>query len=170
MAVANKSKTALGGILVGLSIITLYAESIMPTAKLSLYALSSFYVAIMIVEGGIRLGWIFYITSSLLAVIIIPDKIGLIPYFVFFGIYGIIKFYIEKISKSWLEYALKFIFFNICLGTAIFIIKELLAVDISEYFSIWIIAVIMQIIFIIYDSIFTLSIEYYIKRFRRPLP
>ena len=81
---ANTRKVALGGILLALTVIILYAESVMPTSKLSLYALSSFFVSVIVIESGIRAGWIFYVASSLLALIIIPDKIALIPYLVFF--------------------------------------------------------------------------------------
>jgi hypothetical protein len=117
LAAANKRTTALNGILAALVVIILYGESIIPTAKLSMYALSSFFIAIVTIESGIRASWLFYVVTSLLALIIIPDKIGLVPYYVFFGIYGIVKHYAENTQKLILEYAIKLIYFNICLPT-----------------------------------------------------
>jgi hypothetical protein len=160
---------ALGGIFLALTVIILYAESIVPTGRLSLYALSSFFVSVIVIEAGIYAGWLFYLASSLLAFIIVPDKLGLIPYFVFFGVYGLIKHYTEKTTNRVLEYLLKFVFFNLCLVLAFFLAKEVFIGQIEIKLSPWIVIPALELVFFIYDFVYTLSIETYLQRIRKIL-
>lgn len=164
---ANTRKVALGGILLALTVIILYAESVMPTSKLSLYALSSFFVSVIVIESGIRAGWIFYVASSLLALIIIPDKIALIPYLVFFGVYGIIKFYVEKLNKPVLEYIFKVAYFNACLAAAFLLIKEFFLESVRVDFPWWAVIAVLEVVFIIYDYVYTLFIQYYNQKIKK---
>jgi len=166
---ANAKRLALGGILAALTLITLYAESVLPTSKLSLYALSSFFVSVIVIESGIKWAWIFYIASSILALIILPDKIALIPYLVFFGVYGILKFYIEKIRNIIVELILKYAYFNLCLLLALLLIKKIFLDMLNIAFSLWILIVVLEVVFLVYDYAFTFFIQYYNKRIRTVL-
>lgn len=165
----NSRKLALSGILLALAVLTLYAESIVPTSKLSLYALSSFFVSVIVMESGIKAGWLFYIASSLLALILIPDKIGLIPYLIFFGIYGILKFYIEKLNRLVPEYTLKMIYFNACLATAYFFVKEFFLGSVRIDYPWWAVVIGIEIVFVVYDYVYTMFIQYYNQKLKKIL-
>ncbi|HHW30102.1 MAG TPA: hypothetical protein GXX20_00260 [Clostridiaceae bacterium] len=167
MVAVNRKAITLGGILAAITVILLYVESITPTVKLSLYVLSSFFSAVMIIEGGLRSGWIFYLVTSILAFIIVPDKIGLIPYFLFFGTYGILKSYIERIGKIVSEYVLKVLFFNICLALAFIIIRIFFIAQLNDSISLWFIIIVMEVVFIIYDYVYTLFIQYYVEKLKK---
>ena len=160
-------RTAMSGLLLALAIIFLYAESILPTARLSLYALSSFMVSIIIINYSAKVGWIFYIASCLLALIVIPDKIGIIPYVAFFGVYGIIKFYIEKLGKRLPEYLLKLLFYNLVLVLGLLFMREFLFESVKFSGSLWILAVLSEIVFLIYDYVYSLFIGFYTSRLSR---
>ncbi len=165
----NKTRNiALSGVLLALSVITLYAETIFPTGRLSLYAISSFLVAIVVLESGIKAGWVFYIASLLLSAILIPDKLALVPYGLFFGVYAMIKYYVERMDKKPVEIVLKLIFFNLSFGLAYILAKEVLlaAVNIPALSMVIVLAV-LQIIFLVYDYAFSIVINYYRKRFLR---
>jgi hypothetical protein len=138
----------------------------MPTNRLSLYALSSFFVAVSIIESGVRAGWLFYAATSLLALIIIPDKLGIVPYAIFFGSYGIIKFYIEKLGRIVLEYILKFAFFNACMGIAIWAVSDLFGFAVSSKLPWWLLIIALEIVFFVYDYVYTLFIGYYRDKLR----
>jgi hypothetical protein len=174
----NTKKIVLSGILSAMVVLGLFFITILPTGKLSLYALCSFFVSIVIIECNVKAGWIFYGITCLLAIIMIPDKIRIIPYIVFFGIYGIFKFYIEKFNNIILEYILKYIYFNICLVLGlIFLEKTVLGyltldsikLPFTASISLWIIVIVFEIIFLIYDYVYTLFIEYYQQRLKRLL-
>jgi hypothetical protein len=157
----DTKKIALNGILGALAVICLLLATVLPTNRLSFYALSSFFIAVSIIESGARAGWIFYMATSLLALIIIPDKLGIVPYVVFFGLYGLVKFYIEKLDKIIIEYILKFVYFNICAGIAMLTVSKLLELELSVKLPWWLLIIALEIIFIIYDIVYTLFINYY---------
>jgi len=163
----NKSSRAIAtsGIFLSLSIVTLFIATFIPGIELTMYTISSFYVAFVMVEIGARGGWLFYVASLLLAVLIIPNKAGLIPYAMFFGLYGIAKYYIERLHKLPLEIPLKLIFFNLAFGIGFVFFKELLlgVIEVPDItFPIIIIGA--QIFFLIYDYLFTLAIGFYLKQ------
>ena len=162
-------RVSLGGVLAAMTVITLFLAAVMPTNRISLYALSSFFVSIIIIEFGINHGWIFYVVTSLLSTAVIYNKLQLVPYFIFFGIYGIIKFYIERVNNVVLEYLLKFAFFNLSLIVAVFFVREFLLTGLSISLPWWIILVGGQIIFFIYDYVYTLFVQYYKAKLRKIL-
>ena len=164
----TKTKTAAtGGILLALSVVTLFGATFVPGIELTLYALSSFYVAFAMIEISQSAGWIFYIASVLLAFILVPDKSGLIPYAFFFGLYAIIKLYIEKSKKfpQPLEIFFKLVFCNAMFALSFILFGELFLgpIQVPEV-ALPIILGGAQIFFLAYDYIFTLVIGFYLKR------
>ncbi len=162
-------KIALNGILGAVAVICLLLAVIMPTSRISLYALSSFFVAVSIIESGARAGWLFYAATSLLALIIVPDKLGIVPYAIFFGLYGIIKFYIEKLDRIVLEYILKFLFFNACMGIAVWAARDLFGFPVSSKLPWWALIIALEVVFFIYDYVYTLFVAYYREKLRPKL-
>ncbi|HEX3029347.1 MAG TPA: hypothetical protein VHT34_08600 [Clostridia bacterium] len=162
----SSKKIALSGMLLALVIIALYLASFLP-GKLSLYALSSFLVAVIIIEFNVKAGWIFYIASCLLS-LIIPDKLSILPYILFFGIYGIIKMYIEMLRKIIIEYILKLLFFNTFLLAAFLMLQKLDLIPAKlQGMPIWIAAAVLQLVFLLYDYIYTMFIQYYCNRIKK---
>jgi uncharacterized membrane protein len=162
-------KTALGGILLALTVLVLYAESLAPAGRLSLFALSSFFVSIIIMETGLKAGWLFYIGTSLLSFFIVPDKLGLLPYFMFFGLYGLIKCYAEKTKNRTGEYLLKLIFFNLNLALAYFLASALFMAQVRIKLSLWLVIPILETAFIVYDYVYSIFIQVYRDRIRKAL-
>lgn len=160
-------KIALNGILGALAVISLLFATILPTNRLALYALSSFFISVSIIESGIGAGWLFYAATSLLAVVTVPDKIGIIPYVIFFGVYGIVKYYIEKINKIIVEYFLKIAYFNLCLIIAVYFIKQLFFNNISLKLPWWLIIVALELVFIVYDLVYTMFVAYYRDKLKK---
>jgi hypothetical protein len=162
----DTKKIALNGILGALAVICLLLATVLPTNRLSFYALSSFFIAVSIIESGVRAGWIFYLASSLLALIIVPEKLGIIPYVIFFGLYGLVKYYIEKLDKIIIEYILKFVYFNISAGIAVLTISSLFGIEMSVKLPWWLLIIALEIVFLIYDFVYTLFINYYREKLK----
>jgi len=160
-------RVALNGILGAFAVICLVFAAVLPTNRISLYALSSFFVAVSIIESGVKSGWIFYAATSMLAFILVPNKLGIIPYVIFFGIYGIVKYYIEKLDKIVLEYVIKFVFFNICAGITALALRQLFSVDLTIALPWWAMAAALEIVFFLYDFVYTLFIRYYEEKLRK---
>lgn len=157
----NTKKTALNGILGALAVVSLLLAAIIPTNTFSFYALSSFFVSVVVVENGIRAGWLFYAATSLLSLIVVPEKLALVPYVVFFGIYGIVKYYIEKLNKLALEYVLKFAYFNLCAAIAVLTVSHLFNNGLVLKLPWWLLVIALEIVFFVYDYVYTLFISYY---------
>ncbi len=162
-------KLALGGILGALAVICLFLASVLPTSRLSLYALSSFFISIVVIESGIKAGWLFYAATSLLSLILVPDKLEIIPYAIFFGVYGILKYYIERINKLPVEYILKFAYFNVCLAAAVLLIRQVFVDSIKVQLPWWVVIVALEIVFLVYDVVYTMFIAYYKDKLRKKI-
>lgn len=163
---SNSKKIALAGILTALAVTALFLENIFSTGKLGFYVLAGFILSVVIMECGLFFGWISYAAVSMLALLVVPEKTAVVPYFLFFGIYSLIKCYIEKLNRIIPEWVLKFVFFNISLFVMWQIANLLRFVPqgLIDALSIYGIILILQAIFFVYDWIFTLWIQYYLKK------
>lgn len=158
---SGSKKVALGGVLSVLCIFSLYLAVYLPTNRIFFYGLSSIFSSVIMVEGGAGWAWTFYGATSMLAFFLVPNKIGIIPYVLFFGLYGIVKYYIEGIENVFLQIVLKGgVFLLSMLGTAI-IAKEIFMSEVSSKLPLWVIAIIALVIFYVYDYAYTRFIMYY---------
>lgn len=163
----NKSrKVALGGIVTLLSAMLLYISSVLPTNKLFFFALSTFFLSVIIIEDDMKFAWLVYVSSSLLSFIIIPNKTIVLPYFVFFGYYAIIKSLIERINILPIELLIKFLLFNLSIYITYTIASKAFWGEIIIKLPTWALFLIMQLAFIIYDYSFSLGIYFYKNKIR----
>jgi hypothetical protein len=159
---------AIGGICLAGSVVSVFLASVVPGAELTLYAVSSLFVAVMILETGMRGGCIMYAGTILLCLILIPNKLALIPYVFFFGLYGIIKFYAEKNRLPVVQLGIKALVFLIVFGVGFLFFKELFFGNIRiPDFPMPVLAVAGLAFLFLYDFIFTQLIQLYRKRVRR---
>lgn len=169
----------LGGILTALTLIALYLTIIFKTNTLTLLTLASFMVPVGLIRSTIKTACLIYISSSLLCFLIVPLNIALL-YSLFFGLYGIVKYFIEKINHLYLELFLKLIFFNMIFFITLTLFQNLLGIHLFDplnqliarywpafpktvgFTSLWTIS---QVAFMIFDYALTLLIDYYMKHF-----
>ncbi len=153
------------GILLGLNQLFIILSSVIETNTIILMAAAALVVGVVVVEFGGKSGTIFYIASCILGFFLTFNKIEIITYICFFGIYGIIKHYIEtKISNNYLSYAMKIASFNISLLLMYFIVKQFINLPLR-----WWMILAAQILFIIYDYAFTIFINQYINSIKPKL-
>ena len=161
----NTFKLALGGICLALTIVFMFAGSIVPGIELTLFAISSLFVAIMIMETGVGSGILLYVAAVILGLILVPGKTALIPYIFFFGYYGVVKYFIEKLQRGISQIMIKVIFFAAVISIGLLGFKELLlgAIELPDYpTAVLIIGGI--VIMLVYDYIYTLVIQIYISK------
>ena len=153
------------GLLVALTLVILYATSVIPISTLSILTVASCLIPISIIRTSIKNAILVYIASSILSFFLVKTNIALY-YTLFFGVYGIIKYFIEKAKNIPLEILLKLISFNILLAIIYFITKSFLVV-ISPDLPLWILWLGAQIVFLVYDYALTLAISFFLKRFNK---
>ena len=161
-----KSKyIAENGLLVALTVVLLYATSIIPISKFSILTVASCLIPISIIRTSIKNTLLVYIASSILSFFLVPTNIA-IYYTLFFGVYGIIKYFIEKLRNIFIELIIKIISFNLLLGVTYLITKSFLGI-ISPEFSLWILWIVSQGAFLLYDYALTLAISFFLSRFHK---
>lgn len=155
-------KIAYSGILLGVMIILLLMSNIIPINTMFFMGLASLPIAIVIMEYGIKTGVIFYTASVILSFIIIQNKVHWIIYIFTFGIYGLIKYFIEKGRAPYIEIIFKLIFANIVAIFIYFILRTIVVIPMNI-----ITIIVFQVVFIVYDYVYTLFIEYYNEKIKR---
>ena len=73
-------KIAMGGICTALAVIFMFGASFVPGIELTLFLISSLFTAVMVIEAGAAGGLTVFAAASLLGLILIPNKLALIPY------------------------------------------------------------------------------------------
>lgn len=153
------------GVLVALTLIVLFSTSILSISTLSIMTIASCLIPIAIIRTSVKNAILVYIASSILSFMLVPTNIA-IYYTLFFGIYGIVKYFIEKIRNMPLEILLKLISFNILLGITYLITKTFLSF-VYPSISLWLLWLVAQVIFLIYDYALTLAISFFINRLNK---
>ena len=152
----------LSAALIALTIIILYLNLLLPISTLSILTLASLLVPIALMRGSMKSAILVYVASSIIGFFILPINI-IILYILFFGIYGIVKYYIEKINKLPLEILIKLIFFNIIFFISFFVFKLFIKIEITTL-PIWLFWIVAQIVFLVFDYALTLLISFYLDR------
>jgi len=119
-------RLTLSALFAALTVISLYIASVWPTGLFGLVAFASLFAAATVVEAGILPGLYVYIVSSILGVLLLPNKAAPLLYIFFFGYYPIVKSLIEHINATILQWALKLLVFNASLTVIWFFFKGLI--------------------------------------------
>ncbi|MCQ2545089.1 MAG: hypothetical protein MJ144_01490 [Clostridia bacterium] len=160
-------KIAMGGICLALAVIFIFGATIVPGVELTLFAISSLFTAIMILETSVGGSALVFAGASLLGFILIPNKLALIPYVAMFGYYPILKYYIEKINSGILQIAFKAIYFAAAICLALLCFKTVIAQSIHmPDYPMAILIVGGIILLLLYDFVMTFLINWYIRRFK----
>lgn len=178
----HNSKVALGAMLSALSVVVL-----LPTAiEVMVYALpavASIFVAFAAVEMGRKWAVAVFVTSSVVGLIVVPNKEAIILYAAFFGYYPILKSFLESKNKRIIEYAVKLVVFNLTMIGAYLAMIYIFGMDYEKLmdfgdefgklaaYAPWILLAAGNVIFLIFDKGLTGWITYYVvvlqKKFRK---
>ena len=165
-------RVTFSAISLALTVICLYAAAVLPTGRLVALALSSAFCTICIYQYGVRYGAALYVGASILALLLIPNRMFTMLYILFLGYYPIVKLFIERLDRLWAEWVIKFIFFNAVL-VVLYVLFKLFLVPtfdsaiitlVLKYMAV--IILLLEVIFAIYDWMLSYMISYY-ETFKR---
>lgn len=139
---------------------------------MSACALASLFIAFLYIEVGAPYVYIAWLATSLMLFVFFPGSVIWLEYLIVFGIYPVLKAYIEKLPKwSWLMikavYGLAVIFAVIFLTQ--FITGTPFFEDVTQWFIKVGIVAALAAAFIIYDIFMTVLIRFYFERLRHRL-
>ena len=160
------SHIAKGGFFAALSILLIYMSILIPSNKHFFLGIASCMIPICIITTDIKNSILVFLSTCMLSFFLFGISISTVTYIFFWGIYGFIKLYIEKLNKLPLEMALKLIYFNSILFLIYILFKGIF--KFNSYIYVLIIA--FEIGFMVYDYLLSFIINYisahYIKKFK----
>ena len=160
-----RSNVAYLGVLLSLNQLFIILSSLIKTNTVIFMSAAALVVGVIIVEFRGKVGIAFYLASVFLGLILTFDKVEIITYICFFGLYSIVKHYIEiNIFNKYISYGVKLFFFNISLLSIYLIVRLFVPLNLF-----WWMILGAQILFFLYDYAFTIFINYYIETIRPKL-
>ncbi|ERI92592.1 hypothetical protein HMPREF1982_02201 [Clostridiales bacterium oral taxon 876 str. F0540] len=166
MFVNNTAYIARGGLYTALGVLFIYLSTITPTSKLYLLGIASCIVPLSILTIKIKHSIFMYLSTSLLSLLLMGIKGGVIAYILFFGLYGFVKYFIEKLRNMYLEIFLKLVYFNASIGL-VYVLYKVFFTDLFKVnIPIYALILMFQVVFLIFDYALTLFVAYvhrYIK-------
>lgn len=161
---------ALTAMLTALSLVLLYASALLPTGRMGVVAVAGLLPAAAVVSGGLPAGMMCWAGTSLLGLLLLPDKGNALLYLLFFGIYPLVKYLVERLRKLPLELVLKLAFFNLVLTLFWFGLRQvfLAALPLPTEAN-WLVYLLGNTAFLVYDFGFSKLIALYVQRVDRML-
>lgn len=159
---------ALSAILCSLGVLFLYVGSVLEILDLTMGALASVIVIFAVIEMGGKSPYLIYTVTSLLSVLLLPNKFPALLYVVFAGIYPILKEKFERLHFiiSWI---LKLSVFNTSLLILIFFTKYLFHIPDTDMDFKWIVFGLGNATFVLYDVAISKVITFYLIKIRSML-
>jgi len=158
-------KVAYPAILGALSLVLIYVGSVVPSGSWGIVAVAGLFPAAAVISVSLKAGAICWAGASILALLLIPDKFCALMYAILFGLYPIIKALIERIRRKVPEYLLKLAFFNVVFSVLFLTMKTAVLGSLPTALSVvWVLYLVGNVVFLIYDFGFSKLISLYIAR------
>ncbi len=161
-------KITLSAIVTALGVVMMTLGAVFELFDLSVCAIASLFVAFVYIEIGSPYTVLVWLCTSLLTFLFFPSSVIWAEYLVVFGIYPIVKGYIEK-SRRPFWWPLKLLFANAVIIILIFLVKFITGVPFFSVDTPWIkvgIYLLLNAAFILYDIFMTVLIRYYMRALR----
>lgn len=168
----NSTKTAIGGIIAALSIVSLMLTAVIPTLTYALPAFAGILLILVVIEVDKKWAMGVYVVVGILSMLLVADKEAAIMYVMFFGYYSILKAVLENKLNKVICWIVKFAVFNVAVILAFLIVTYIFKIPFDEMsglgkWSAWILLLIGNFVFLIYDILLTRLISLYMIRLHK---
>lgn len=156
-------------ILAALSFVFLFVGAATSILDLTAIVAASACSVIAVIELRGAYPYLVWIVTSIISLLLLPDKFVAVEYILFGGIYPILKRYMERLPRlvSWVA---KLVFFNVILTAAIATAKLIMNLP-DDYGMVFSIPVYFfgNVFFVISDFALSLIVTLYIVKLRKQL-
>lgn len=166
---SNSKVISYGGISAALSLILLYLTNVIPINKMFLLGISSCLIILTILLIDLKNTFIVYVATSLLTFILNPNKGVAMLYIVLFGLYPFVKHFVERKRNTPIELLLKLLYFNVAMLLSYIVYSKLFVDIITINLSIYLLLLVLQVLFILYDFVLTAFVGYSNKNLLKKL-
>lgn len=160
----NTKKLAVSAILSAASVALMYIGCLTPLDYTAI-ALASAAVVFAVIELNGKYPLLIYLTTSVLSILILPNKSSALMYTMFFGFYPIFKAMFERLHYI-ITWILKFSLFNTCLLLLITVTTYILHLDDAEFTMHIVVILLGNVTFFLYDIAFSQMITLYLVKLR----
>lgn len=168
-------RVSLTAMFASMSLLFLYLAALPGNpVSIAMYFLSSVFVMGLVLEEEIGLAFMMFAAVSLLSLLLMPNRLLVIPYVLFFGHYGIGKYHIETgIRDKIIRYIVKLLYYNVAL-VLLYIVTLFVGTDVlsdTMYFEVplYYLIPLAEVAFVLYDFLYTKITAYYFNNIRRKL-
>lgn len=170
-------KLTVSAMTVALGVVFMTLGAVFSVLDLSTAVLASLLVSFIYIELGSPYTWLVWLSTSLISFIMFPGSFMWLVYLTVFGVYPILKGYIERLPR-WTWLILKLVFLNAMLTLLVLfseaLIGQSLFGDVSEiplaptvvYCILW---AMMNVAFLLYDRLIVVLVIFYEQRIRPKL-
>ena len=167
-------KVSMGGVVAALSLVLMILTSIIPFGTYAFPAFAGILLVLLVFNLGYGYAFAVFFVTAVLSFLLVTDKEAALYYAIFLGYYPTLKGLIERISSKVIQYIIKLLLFNACMIAAFFISINVLSIpkESFELFGVylpWVLLIIGNIIFVIYDLCVTRLVTIYILKWHNRL-
>ncbi len=170
----RRSKTfplALGAILSALALGALWLSVLAPTGRWGLVAVAGLFPVAAVISLGWQGGLAVWAAAGLLGLLLLPDKLNGLLFVLFFGLYPVVKSFLERKTPRWLSLLGKLAFFNAAAAVLVLAFGGLflpaLPWDLTG--RVYLVFLLGSAVFLVYDFGLTKLISFYIQRLGKTL-
>ena len=163
---SNTKRLTVCAMLSALGVVLLLVGSFIEVVDIAMAALASLLCIFAVIEYGKGAPWLVFAVTGVLSLILLPNKTPAVFYVGFLGYYPIIKEKLERFKKP-IAWLFKMLVFNAALVVIFLAVKYILMPGVSESWIIYAaLAVMSELVFVLYDIALTRLITFYILRLR----
>lgn len=166
--IASARRVAVSAILCSLGVLFLYLGAVLEVLDLTMGAFASIIIIFSVIEMGGGSPYLIYAVTSVLSLILLPNKFPALLYLLFAGIYPIFKAKFERLHFA-VSWVLKLSFFNTSLLILIFMTVYMLHLPDNDLGYTWAAFALGNATFILYDVAVTRLITFYLVKIRSML-
>ena len=161
-------RLAVSAILAALSFVFMYIGNLTGVMDLCAVVVGALCCAYAVIELSGIWPWLVFAVSSVLCIVLLPDKFVAIEYIALGGLYPILKSFFEKLPAA-LSWVLKIVTLNVMLTAALLLARFLLGINEEWVAFNFVVYILANLFFILYDYALTVFITYYLKKLRHRL-
>ncbi len=148
---------AFAGISSAATVILLLLSSFLPTARIASFVICALPMYLPLTRKKYKLAAVIYAASSILVLLIAPNKLEVLPYPLFIAPFALIQIALKD-KNAVLNYAVKFLFFNAVAIGSYFILNSFIdltaiinAFNVTKFWAAVLLWLFANIVFFLYD-------------------
>ncbi len=165
-------KVALGGVIAALSLLLMLVAGVTTSLVYAIPMITGAFLMVLVIEFGAGFAGLEYLAISIISMLLLGNKEAAIMYVAFFGYYPIIKSFIEKHSKKFIGWIIKYAIFNVSMIVAYFVVSKIFMITFDDLegfgkFAMPVLLFVGNILFVLYDIMLTRLVTIYLYRWQK---